>query len=128
MRLFTSMSFFCGWQCGQLEWTEGSGYFHLLHPPEHERLIRAEKGGLTVATPFQSAVTNFWTLTHIATSGVWLVDVVHLSLLPAQTGDFAGESTSGRRRWQQRRGKGKHGGGGKKARSKKTANRFDLPV
>jgi len=45
-----------------------------------------------------------------------------------QTGDYAGESTSGRRRWQQRRGKGKHGGGGKKGRSKKTANRFDLPV
>ncbi|CAM9475589.1 unnamed protein product [Scytosiphon promiscuus] len=45
-----------------------------------------------------------------------------------QTGDFSGESTSGRRRWQQRRGKGKHGGGGNKGRSKKTANRFDLPV
>ncbi|CAN0500507.1 unnamed protein product [Ectocarpus sp. 12 AP-2014] len=45
-----------------------------------------------------------------------------------QTGDFSGESTSGRRRWQQRRGKGKHGGGGNKGRSKKTANRFDIPV
>lgn len=44
-----------------------------------------------------------------------------------KTGDFAGESTSGRRRWQQRRGKGKHGGGNK-GRTKKTANRFDLPV
>ncbi|CAM9606861.1 unnamed protein product [Pylaiella littoralis] len=45
-----------------------------------------------------------------------------------QTGDFSGESTSGRRRWQQRRGKGKHGGGANKSRAKKTANRFDLPV
>ena len=52
---------------------------------------------------------------------------VFFALLRCQTGDFAGESTSGRRRWQQRRGKGKHGGGGRKG-SKKTANRFDLPV
>ncbi|CAM9440448.1 unnamed protein product [Ascophyllum nodosum] len=40
---------------------------------------------------------------------------------------YTGESTSGRRRWQQRRGKGKYGK--KTAHApKKTAKRFDLPV